>query len=122
VNDPQGIAATFNRYFDGINSGDYATAYAQLDPNNHPASGEPGFAQGDSTSYDSQFRILSATQTSPTHAHVALQFVSLQRTDKGPDGDTCDTWTLDYHLVQLDGSWYIHATNGYGGGANHTSC
>jgi hypothetical protein len=53
---------------------------------------------------------------------VALQFVSLQRTDKGPDGDTCDTWTLDYHLVQLDGSWYIHATNGYGGGANHTSC
>ena len=45
-----GISAAFEIYFDGIDSGDYAAAYAILDPRNHPASGEPSFADGDSTS------------------------------------------------------------------------
>ena len=54
-------------------------------------------------------------------ARVALSFVSLQRADKGPDGDTCDNWTLDYTMVGINGSWYINSVAPYGS-ATHTSC
>lgn len=118
----RGISDTFEAYFDGINTGDYATAYAQLNPRNHPASGEAAFAEADSTSYDSGFRVLGAERTGSHSAQVGLGFTSIQRSDKGPDGDVCDKWRLLYTMIRIDGYWYIDSAAPYAGGSNHTSC
>jgi hypothetical protein len=40
----------------------------------------------------------------------------LQASDKGPNGETCDNWTLEYTMVQSsDSSWLIDATQPYHG-------
>ena len=117
-----GVVAAFTTYFDGINTGDYAAAWAVLSPRLRAGSSLQAFADGDSTSYDSDIRILSATQVDAGTARVALTFVSLQRADKGPGGDVCDTWTLDYRLVQAaDGSWLIDSADPYHG-PEHRRC
>lgn len=118
----RGIASTFEAYFDGINSGDYATAYAQLNPRNHLADGEAAFAEADSTSYDSDFRVLNAERMSGHSAKVGLAFTSIQRADKGPNGDTCDRWRLEYTMVRIAGYWYIDSAAPYDGASNHTPC
>jgi hypothetical protein len=53
---------------------------------------------------------------------VALAFTSIQRTDKGPNGDICDTWTILYTMIQSsDGSWRIDRAAPYHG-VLHTTC
>jgi len=36
-----------------------------------------------------------------------VTFSSVQASEKGPDGDTCDNWDLDYTLIPSAGSWLI---------------
>lgn len=124
VDDAQaaGIAAAFNTYFDGINAGDYATAYDVLSPRLRAGSTEPSFAEGDATSYDFAQAVLAAHAVDPTTVRVALAFTSLQTADKGPDGDTCDDWTLVYTMIQgSGGNWLIDRTQPYKG-VSHTPC
>jgi hypothetical protein len=116
-----GIAAAFTTYFDGINSGDYQSAWAVLSPRCRAASSLASFAAGDATSYDSDIQLLDARQIDTNAATIALSFMSLQRADKGPNGDTCDVWTLDYTMTRVGGIWYIDNAAPYGG-SNHTSC
>jgi S1-C subfamily serine protease len=117
-----GIAAAFTTYFDGINSGDYRVAWNVLSPRRRATSSYRSFAQGDATSYDSDIQVLDAKQLGPDTATVALSFMSLQRADKGPDGDTCDVWTLNYTLIRDSaGTWYIDNAEPYGG-SSHTTC
>ena len=51
-----------------------------------------------------------------------VSFTSFQAADKGPDGDMCDEWDLDYLLGPTDGSWQIRAVSGYRNGPTHKSC
>ncbi len=119
-----GIVAAFNTYFDGINTGNYAAAYAVLNPSTHPQSGYADFAAGDATSYDSDITVLDAQRIDNTTVRIALSFTSLQRADKAPanSGDTCDIWDLTYTMVQAtDGSWLIDSTSPHSGNG-HTHC
>lgn len=118
----RGIAAMFNTYFQGINTGNYAAARATFSPRLQSRISLSDFQSGDSTSYDSGLEVLSAEATGPRTATVALAFNSLQAPEYGPDGDSCDNWTLDYALVQdADGSWLIDGTSPHDG-TSHTSC
>ena len=118
----EGIAAAFTAYFDGINNGEYRAAWNALSPRRRAASSYESFAQGDATSYDSDIQLLDARQLDPNTATVALSFMSLQRADKGPNGDTCDTWTLNYTVIRDNtDTWYIDNAEPYGG-SSHTSC
>lgn len=66
--------------------------------------------------------VLAASRSSAYSADVALGFTSLQRSDKGPGGDVCDQWTLDYTMIRLaDDVWYIDNAQPFHG-AGHTSC
>ncbi len=116
-----GISSAFATYFDGINSGDYAAAFSVLSPRRQAAAGYRNFASGVSTSYDSEIHVLTARRVDPVTARVVLSFVSLQRADKGPDGDTCDLWTLRYTMVEQAGQWLIDNAQSYLG-STHTSC
>lgn len=118
-----GIVAAFNTYFDGINTGNYPAAYAVLSPRLQAGTTEQQFADGDATSYDTDQHVIAAHAVNATTVHVVLAFTSLQTADKGPGGDVCDNWTLDYTLIQTsDGSWLIDSTQPYGSTPEHTAC
>lgn len=117
-----GIARAFTTYFDAINTGDYQAAWNVLSPQRRANTSYESFADGDATSYDTDVVVLSASQSYADQAEIALGFTSLQRSDKGPDGDVCDQWTLDYTMVRLsDGAWYIDNAEPFQG-SSHTSC
>lgn len=118
-----GIAAAFATYFGGINTGDYAAAYNVLSPRLQSIRGLEVFAEGDSTSYDSDINVLDAVQTSQAAARVALSFVSIQDASKGPGGDTCDLWTLEYTMVEYTpGEFLIDDVDPYRGRPEHVAC
>lgn len=117
-----GIVDTFNRYFGGINSGDYAAAYSVQAPDRQSPTAQQDFAKGLSTSYDSNITILDAQPVDANTVTVDLAFNSLQTSANGPDGDTCDNWTLVFTMVQQsDGTWRMDGAKPYNG-STHTSC
>lgn len=118
---PPGVLATLTTYFDAIDSGDYATAYAQLAPSEQSTISEAQLASGDATSYDYDVTINSVNATPGGEEMVDVSFTSLQSSSEGPNGDRCDNWTLQYTMSQSSGSWLIEATTGQGGVA-YRSC
>ena len=118
---PTAIRSTFTTYFDAIDTGDYATAYAQLGPSEQATQNEATFAANDATSYDYNITVEAATPTSGGNYLVDVSFTSLQASAEGPNGDQCDNWTLEYTMVDTAGSWLINAANGQGG-VTHLSC
>jgi hypothetical protein len=46
----------------------------------------------------------------------------VQAADKDPDGDTCDSWDLDYTLIPSGVSRLINKVLGHNGGRTHTTC
>lgn len=115
-----GISAAFATYFDGINTGHYRAAWHVLSPRIRGSLSS--FIDGDSTSYDFDEHVLAARQIDSTTANVALQFTSIQAADKGPNGDVCDIWTIDYTMIrEQDARWYVGATAPYQG-TWHTTC
>jgi S1-C subfamily serine protease len=117
-----GVSQTLGTYFDGINSGDYAAAYAVLSPRMQAQFSEKSFAQNTATSYDSNFQVLGAQQTDANTVVIGLAFSSLQAPGFGPNGETCDNWTLDYTVVRgAEGNWLIDATTPHNG-SKFTAC
>jgi serine protease Do len=117
-----GISTTFETYFNGINDGDYQAAWEVLSPRLRGGSSEAAFANGDATSYDFDQRVLAGRQVDVATAKVALQFTSIQAADKGPNGDTCDLWTLNYTMIAgAGGRWYIDHASPYHG-RSHQAC
>lgn len=111
-----GVVAAFMTYFNGINTGNYAAAYAVLSPRLQARWTEQQFANGDATSYDFDLHVLDAESIDSHAVRVGLGFTSMQEPAKGPDGDSCDNWTLEYTMIQAgDGSWQIDRTNADGG-------
>jgi hypothetical protein len=69
------------------------------------------FAEGDASSYDFGQTVLDVSPVDAATVRVALASTSLQAPDKGPKGNTCDNWTLEYTMVQSGvSSWLIDAT------------
>jgi len=119
--DVQGIVATLTTYFNAIDGGDYPTAYAQLAPAEQQRFTPEGFAANLATTYDFDVAIGAVSQRSPGTDLVDVTFTSLQSPSKGPDGGSCDHWTLEYTMIQVGGSWLIQYSIGQGG-STHTSC
>lgn len=118
---PQGILAMLTTYFNAIDTGDYATAYAQLAPQEQAQMTESAFASDEATSYDYGFSLGEAIANGDGSETVDVSFTSLQSAAEGPGGDTCDNWTLAYTIIQSGGSWLIASANGQQG-MTHTSC
>lgn len=117
-----GVISALTTYFDSINQGDYETAWNVLSARLRGNGSYEALANGDATSYDFDLGVLDAKQTSATAATVGLQFTSIQDPSKGPNGDSCDVWTLNYSMIQdTAGTWNIDATTPYHG-TSHTSC
>ena len=119
--DSQAITAMLTTYFDSIDTGDYATAYAQLGAPEQRLRTEAQFALSEATSYAYDVSIEAISQQSPSSDLVDVMFTSLQSASLGPNGDTCDIWTLEYTIDNINGTWLIDSAIGQGG-STHTSC
>jgi hypothetical protein len=120
-NAPPGIVSTLTTYFNAVNSGDYATAYAQFGPQEQATQGESQFAANMATSQDSNIAIGVVSATSSGSYLVNVSFTSTQSADKGSNGDQCDNWTLQYTMINSGGTWLINAANGQNG-VTHAVC
>ena len=115
---PLGALAT---YFTGINTGDYAAAYAVLGPRLQHNSSPSDYARTLATSFDMDFSVLGVNDDG-TSVGIGLAFTSLQASAQGPSGDTCDRWTLDYRMIQdPTGAWRIDGATPRNG-STHTTC
>lgn len=120
--DATGIATALNTYFGGINTANYAAAWAVLSPRLQSGASEQSLANGDATSFDSGVSVLDARQLGPDQWLIGIAFNSIQDTAHGPNGDVCDNWTLNYTMIRAnDGSWLIDSTKARAGIA-HTAC
>lgn len=118
---PPGIIATLTTYFDAIDTGDFATAYAQLSPSEQATMSEAQFAASHATSFDYDIVLGTATTTTTGAELVDVSFTSLQSPSASPSGDQCDNWTLEYTMVNSGGSWLIQLASGQDG-VTHNSC
>ena len=118
----QGIAATLAQFFDGINSADYASAYAAYTAEQQAQNPYDGFVSGEQSSYDIGVSLVSVTPSGPDTAVAYVTFTSLQNSSQGPDGDTCDDWTIDYSMRDVGGTWLIDGAQGHDGGPTHSTC
>lgn len=117
-----GIAGTLSTYFNAIDDGDYRAAYAQFTTAGKSLIGsEDGFALAEATSYDFDIGLTAVTVEAPGVAVADVSFRSVQTAATGPDGDTCDNWTLAYTMVRIEGSWLIEQVQGING-VTHASC
>jgi serine protease Do len=117
----EGILNTLNTYFNAIDSGDYATAYAQLSPAEQETFTEAKFAADDATSYDYNITLEALSSQADGSDLADVSFTSLQSAADGPNGDQCDNWTLEYTMVSSGGTWLIESGSGQGG-VTHLSC
>ncbi len=115
------VAAVFQDYFDAINTADYGRAWAHLTP--HLGGPSPdSLAARDATSFDSLITLESVDFSGSGTALAHVTFTSFQAATNGPNGDTCDTWDLDYTLLPSAGTWRIDRVRGHDGGPTHIKC
>jgi serine protease Do len=111
----------FTAYFGAINSADYDAVWQMLGPSLRGSS-SAGLGRGLSTTFDAAVQVRSVTGRPDGKVLAHVQFTSFQAAEKGPDGDTCDNWDLDYLLRPEGESWQIAAVSGSHNGATHASC
>jgi serine protease Do len=119
--DSTGILSALTTYFNAIDSGDYATAYAQLAPTEQAKQPEAEFAAEEATTYTYNVTLESIAVAGTADDTVDVSFTSLQAPSLGPNGDDCDHWTLAYSMVEASGVWLIQAADGQNG-STHQSC
>jgi serine protease Do len=118
----QAITDTFNTYFSAIDSGDYQTAWDLMTPDQQATNGSLyEWGQGLSTVTDSNVDVLDVFANASGQDFADVGFQSTQSGYQGPDGDTCDNWTLEYAMSYQAGTWLIDTNAGIDG-ITHTSC
>jgi serine protease Do len=119
--DAAAVGAVLATYFEAIDGGDYQTAYEQLAPSQQALMSEAAFASSESSSYDFDVVVSAVSQVAAGTDVASVDFTSLQDPSEGPNGDSCDDWTLNYTMVAQGGSWLIDQAVGQQG-STHTSC
>jgi serine protease Do len=115
------VVSFFDEYFGAINAADYETVWELLSPKLR--GGSPNsLAGGLATTFDTDVVVHSAELKSSGRMLAHVSFTSFQSPEKGPDGDLCDQWDLDYLLNPVGESWQISAVSGYQNGPTHKSC
>ena len=103
--DASAVASTLAAYFGGIDAGDYRQAWDAYSASFHGSNTYQSFANGDSTTQDSQIVVQSIQDDSGGNVNTDVSFQSHQAGQYGPNpGETCTNWSLDYTLVPAGGS------------------
>lgn len=101
------IIASLAIYFDAIDTGDYAGAYARLAPARRSVLSEAAFAARNRSTYDYGAAVPTVTPSTQGSELAAVDFASVQVTPAGAGAGRCQDWTLEYTMVDSRGSWLI---------------
>lgn len=104
--DGPSVAAMFSAYANGINTGDYATAYGLLSPHAQSLTSYNAFNQGEHTSYIVTLAIMGITHTS-TQDSSEVTFTSVQDPAAGGHQQTCSNWKMTYSLIPNGPNWLM---------------
>ncbi|GIE76152.1 hypothetical protein Aph02nite_21020 [Actinoplanes philippinensis] len=106
------VVAMLDTYFHGINQRDYRAVATVLDPAGDVDPGVPGeleaFAEGTSTSLDSDIVLVGLTDAAYGRLRAEVSFRSEQKAGHGPPGrprETCTLWQVTY-LLTVHGDGY----------------
>jgi serine protease Do len=113
--DGPGIAAMFSTYADGINTGDYASAYGLLSPSARSLTSYDSFRQGELTSYIVTLTVLGVTRGG-TQDSAEVEFTSVQDPAIGGHQQACSSWKMTYTLIPNGSSWLIDTATPHQGG------
>lgn len=104
--DGPSIAAMFSTYADGINTGDYASAYGLLSSKAQSLTSYDSFRQGALTSYIATLTVLGVTQGG-SQDRAEVEFTSVQDPEAGGHQQACSNWKMTYTLIPDGSSWLI---------------
>jgi len=104
--DSSSASTTLNTYFDGISSGDYATAYAQLSAREQSNNGSLSeWSSGLLTSIDTNVVVNSVSNQGSGTIVANVSFHSHQAPEQGVNpGETDTNWNIDYTMVPGPGA------------------
>jgi hypothetical protein len=123
--DATAAATTLAGYFGGIDAGRYTQAWDTLSPALRDGFSFQRWANGVSTSQDSQVVVQSIQHNDDGSIDAGVVFQSRQAGQYGPNpGETCTNWSLDYQMVPAaDGGSFSYLINKVTDiGPGHTSC
>lgn len=122
------LLSTLDKYFSGINSADYDSAWSTYSPTlQAKVGGRDKWEDGISGTTESDVVVQQQTPNSAKNgdqATLELTFTSNQPGDEGPNpGETCTNWTLDYDMTATGGDDYtINSVKHHGNTPEHTGC
>ncbi len=106
---------TLDLWRQGINSGDYRSAYAQFGPALRADVSYEEFSSGNASSVVSDVAILSIVEVGDGVDEVVVSFRSVQAAAAGRGGSTCSDWTIEYVMRESGGNWLMDGARNVGG-------
>lgn len=110
VNHPEttAVATVLSGFYDAINDGRYAAAFAVFSPGSDTAAGGmEGYSLGLSTTSIERPRINAVRSNGADGLAVDVAFRSRQDAEFGPDGQTCTDWALTYDMTGPGPNWKL---------------
>ncbi|MFS8201875.1 hypothetical protein ACLVWQ_24665 [Streptomyces sp. CWNU-52B] len=120
------VATLFARFYGAVNQRNYDKAMTYYDPASNvvdtgSAASREGWTRSMRTTEESDI-VLGALSVSGPHTLATVHFTSHQDAGYGPASnpdDTCDAWTVTYHLTRTKGYRILKAP---AEGVSHTPC
>ncbi|HYY18883.1 MAG TPA: hypothetical protein VE864_08585, partial [Streptosporangiaceae bacterium] len=113
------IEAVINRYFQAINSRDYAAYQATQSPGVAMTASQ--FQAGFGSTQDSDVLITGITTMPGGQPAADVTFTSRQQPQDGPEGESCTNWHVTMYFDGTEGNWTIGAPP-VGYRASHQTC
>ena len=93
------VETTLNRYFQGINTHDYAQYQSAHDAAEQATEPQSNFTSGYASTTDSGMTLVSLASTANGGESATVTFTSHQAAGSSIDGSTCNNWQLTFFLV-----------------------
>jgi len=103
------VETTLSRYFQGINTHDYAEYQSAHNAAEQAAESQATFKSGYASTADSGMTLVSLDSTSNGGESATVTFTSHQAAGSSIDGSTCNNWQLTFFLVPQGGGYLIGA-------------
>ena len=113
--DEPAIAEAFATYANGINTGNYESAWGVLSPRAQTLTPFDKFSQGEASSYIATLTLDSIVPAGAGSDTVEVEFTSVQDPTLGGTGQACSNWTMTYTLIGAGGSWLIDTARPHAG-------
>jgi hypothetical protein len=115
------VETTLSRYFQGINTHNYAEYQSAHNPAEQATEPKSAFDSGYGSTEDSGMTLTSLQSTASGGESATVTFTSRQAAGSSIDGSACNNWTLIYYMVP-QGSSYLIGPPPSGYQPTHSDC